>query len=127
MSDFLKNEQSTGSSLSNGQNTGSSLSNDRIQETLSRLIGTGLTPKQAIQSYQELDTHQNKIDHEKKGLEFSIGLVKGLLSFLVFVSLVKLMKQAEGSDITIDLNEYFSLLLPIITTALGYILGKKSN
>lgn len=105
------------------------LSNPVDSETFnneSKMETSGII-KTSIKEMMELEKFKKEIEHEKKGLEFSIGLVKGLLGFLVFVSLVKLMKQAEGSNITIDLNEYFSLLLPIITTALGYILGKKSN
>lgn len=96
-----------------------------IQSTIETLVHSGLTPEQAMQSSKEIAELNKKIEHEKKGLDFSILLVKNLLFFLVFVCGCKLIIDIDKKEI--DLNEYFSLLIPIITTALGYILGKKNN
>lgn len=78
-----------------------------------------------IENYIKKGKFDKETEHEKKGLDFSIFLVKNLLFFLVFICACKVILDIDSKKI--DLNEYFSLLIPIITTALGYILGKKNN
>lgn len=102
------------------------INNDNsIQNTMETLVHSGLTPEQAMQSSKEIVKLNKQIEHEKKGLDFSILLVRNLLFFLLVVCACKVILDIDKKEI--DLNEYFSLLIPIITTALGYILGKKND
>lgn len=98
---------------------------DSIKNTMETLVHSGFTPEQAMQSSKEIAQINKQIEHEKKGLDFSIFLVKNLLFFLITICACKVILDIGKKEI--DLDEYFSLLIPIITTALGYILGKKNS
>lgn len=99
-----------------------SKNNEKVDKD-SRMENSGVI-KTSIKEMMEIEKLKKEIEHEKKGLDFAIYLVKNLLFFLVTVCACKVILDLYNKSL--DLNEYFSLLIPIITTALGYILGKKN-
>ena len=114
-----RSEEKLESSISDNNNT----KDEKID--ISKMSDS-LPKNTSFEQYKEKEKFKKEIEHEKKGLDFSIFLVIIVLLFLIFVSFIKLMSDVRDRK-TVELNDYFSLFSPMITTALGYILGKKNN
>lgn len=82
--------------------------------------------KNSMNDYIQLKRSDRDINRDKEGMDFACKMASRILIFLLLACFAKIMQDlTKGNDI--KLENYTNFLIPILTTTVGFILGKNSK
>lgn len=82
--------------------------------------------KKTTSDYIQLKKNDRELSRDKEGMDFAMRIAEYITIFLLLMSLFKMVYDISTNK-AIDIGVYTNFLIPILTTVIGFILGKKSN